>query len=74
MARSPILKVYRDGEYVASCKYYEDAAAICGMGGNAKVKLDHGRTIWTEGSEVISAGDSWDEAGTIMRDRVENRA
>lgn len=71
MSGSPLLKIYRDGEYVAACKYYEDAAAVCGMGGNARVKWDHGKIIWTEGREEISAADSWDQAGAIMRERVE---
>jgi hypothetical protein len=32
MAATPRYKVYNsEGEYVAACKYLEDAAAVCGM-------------------------------------------
>jgi hypothetical protein len=71
MAASPPLKIHNpSGEYVASCKYYEDAAMLVGnYGVGAKVKHSIG-VIWHEGSEEISAAESWDSAGTIMRDRV----
>lgn len=70
MAAAPPIKIHRGGEYVASCKYFEDAAAIAGMTPGTIVKW-HRWTIWREGEESISAADSWDEAAQIMRDRVE---
>ena len=67
---SPIYKIFRRGEYVASCKYPEDAAAICGMTKGTEVKLGHsGPILFREGSESISAAESWDEAAKIMRQR-----
>ncbi len=70
MASSPIYKVYRDGEYVASCKHTEDAAAICGMGGEkVMVKLNHRKVIYDHSKDNEIASDSWDEAAEIMRAR-----
>lgn len=66
--RTPMLKVYRDGEYVASCKYYEDAAMLVAI--NGVVKYGHGKIIWREGQEEIEAGESYDHASDIMRARV----
>ena len=69
MAASPDFKVYRDGEYVASCKYAEDAAALVANGGS--VKWQHRRTIWndTEENREIAA-DSYDLAASIMHDAL----
>ena len=73
MARTPDLKIYRNGEYVASCKYEEDAAAICGMTTGTQVRMGHGGPIiFTEGKERVLAGDSWDEAAEVMRENWEN--
>ena len=69
MAASPQFKIYREGEYVASVKYLEDAAAIVSVSGGV-VKYQHKYTIWTEGSEEFSAGDSFDAAAEIMRERA----
>jgi hypothetical protein len=59
MAAAPFGKVYRLGEYVASCKYPEDPAALvtC-MGG--EIRAGHSRVVWTEGKEEFSAGESYD--------------
>lgn len=77
MATTPRLKVHTpDGEYVASCKYYEDAAAIAGSYGegayirHADIPGAKG-IVWREGRESISAADSYDEARDIMSERVE---
>lgn len=79
MAASPEFKVYRNGEYVAACKYAEDAAAIAGMYTGTEVRYGHRAKdrIFLEGSEEVNAADSWDGAAAIMHQRVEemrNRA
>lgn len=68
MAASPQWKVYRGKEYVAACKYAEDAAAMVSLAGGT-VKHGHGLLVWTEGSEEFSAGDSYDRAAQIMERR-----
>jgi len=66
MAGTPKLKVYTpEGEYVAACKYGEDATAVAqGYGAGATVRLGHSRVVLTipeegisydDGAEVISA-------------------
>lgn len=69
MAGSPKWKVYRNGEYIASCKYADDAAALVSLGGGI-VKHDHSLVVWNEGAESFSAGESYDGAAKIMQDRV----
>ena len=69
MAAAPQWKVYRDGEYVAACKYPEDAAALVALSGGI-VKLGHSLIVWREGSEEIEAGDSYDRAASIMQQRA----
>jgi len=59
MASSPKFKVYRYGEYVASCKYPEDAAAIIGMSGG-KILLNH-RKILYRSDDGKEAANSYDE-------------
>lgn len=76
MAATPRLKVHNpSGEYIASCKHYEDAACLVALYGvGAFVKhADLSRrndVIWREGSERIPAGESYDEAASIMIERV----
>jgi len=74
MPATPKYKVISpDGDYVAACRYAEDAANLVGIyGPGAKIKLD-GRIIWREGSEEISAGDSFDRAREIIHGREEYR-
>ncbi len=71
MAATPPIKVYRNGEYVASTKYFEDAAALAGMSKGTVVKWLGTKVIWVEGKEEAFAADSWDDAAEIMRQRVE---
>lgn len=71
MAESPRIKIYRNKEYVASCKYFEDAAAIAGMTKGTVVKWRGKKVIWIEGDESVEAAESWDEAAHLMRGRVE---
>lgn len=70
MAQSPPFKVYRDGEYIGSCKYAEDAAALIAINGIGVVKFGHRHVVWREGSEEISASESYDSAAKIMYRRV----
>lgn len=70
MAASPPIKIYRNGAYVASAKYFEDAAALAGMTKGTVIKWLGRHLIWTEGTETIAASESWDEAAAIMRERV----
>lgn len=62
MAATPRLKVYNpQGEYIASCKHGEDAAAIVGnYGHGAKIKDRNGKVLWHEGYEEQSAAESYD--------------
>jgi endonuclease YncB( thermonuclease family) len=68
MAAAPQWKVYRGGEYVAACKYAEDAAAMVSVAGGL-VKHGHSLIVWREGQEQFSAGDSYDGAAKIMEQR-----
>jgi len=61
---------FPDGEFGASTKYAEDAAAIVALwGAGATVKWDHRLVVWTEGKEEISAAESYDRATAIMMAR-----
>lgn len=62
MAGSPRFKVYSaSGEYVAACKYPDIAAAVVSvLGDGAQIRVQHRTVVWTEGSEVIPAGESYD--------------
>jgi hypothetical protein len=68
----PKWKVYRHGgEYVAGCKYAEDAAALVAIQGHgARVKLDHKLTVWHEGHETHSAGEAYTGAAITMHRRA----
>lgn len=63
MASSPPFKVYSaHGEYVASVKYLEDAAALiasCYTEG-ATIRWGHSTILWTEGKESQPAAESYD--------------
>ena len=61
-------KIYRNGEFVASCKQAEDAAAICGMTTGTVVKFRHRQIIYREYEDAPLAGDSWDAAAALMRE------
>jgi hypothetical protein len=70
MSGAPKFKVYRDGEYVAACKFAEDAAMLVADCAFAEVRYEHKRVIWREGSEPVSAGESYDGAAEIMMSRI----
>lgn len=64
MAASPRYKVFNpEGEYVASCKHIEDAAALVANYGNgATIRDGHSpkNAVWTEGKESQPAAESYD--------------
>lgn len=68
MASAPEWKVYRNGAYVAACKFAEDAAALVSLSGGI-VKHGHSLIVWREGAEEFSAGESYDGAARIMEKR-----
>jgi len=62
MAATPGWKVYsKDGEYLASFKYPEHAAALVGALGvdGTTIRWVHVLTVWTEGVDG-HAGESYD--------------
>ena len=71
MAGSPRYTIHSpQKEYVASCKYPSDAAALVGLyGPGAEVRIRHCRVVWLEGREEIPALESYDRAGTIILER-----
>lgn len=73
MAKSPEFKLYNDGgEYVGSCRDTHYAAQfVAAMGPGASVRWGHAkaRTLWTEGTEPISAWESYDQAAEMMETR-----
>ena len=73
MAASPCWKVFNpQGEYVASCKHAEDAAALVAtLGRDAKVSWKREVWVWHEGREAAEAIDSYDTAADLMRERFE---
>lgn len=78
MAASPRFKIFNpQGGYIASCVHLEDAAALAALyGDGAQVRDGHQKqyTLWTEGAEQISAGESYDMAAAIMQSRIDQRA
>ena len=74
MASPLIWKVYskRVGgkrEYVAACRFAEDAAAVVSEFDGGVVKC-HGTVVFRQGREAIDAADSWVGAACIMRERA----
>lgn len=73
MAASPQYKVSNpSGEYVASCKYLEDAACLVAfLGAGATIKWLHGPVIWHEGHEDQPASESYDHVRDLASARVQ---
>lgn len=71
MARSPRWKVYSPtGEYVAACRYVEDAAAVVALyGDGAHIRDGHGARVYTNGTDG-DASESYDAVTEIVRSRV----
>lgn len=70
MAGTPIFKVYREAEYVAACKYAEDAAVLAAVFGvGTTIRVGHTFIAWREGAEEISAAESYDRVARVISDR-----
>lgn len=69
---TPQFKVYRNKEYIAACRYAEDAAALVSLAGG-EIRWGHSAVVWREGSEAFSAGQSYDGAANIMHNRINDK-
>ena len=73
MATSPRFKIFdADGEYQASTKRAEEAAAVVVLlGTGATIRDGHSQknTVWTEGSEMQPAGESYDFVAKTVYER-----
>jgi hypothetical protein len=72
MAAAPKFKVYSsEGEYVAACKYVEEAAAIVAMRGEGwTIRAGHRYIVWHEGHEADEAGNSYDFVAETVWGRI----
>lgn len=68
---TPRFKVYRGREYIAACKYAEDAAAVVATGGEALTirDSDHKTVLWDEDHEAQPAGESFDFVAETIHSR-----
>jgi hypothetical protein len=75
MANSPRWKVYdHTGQYIASTKFIEDAAAVVALRGDgSQIRDGHSVVVWTEGKEDQSAGNSYDHVAIVVMDRLDER-
>lgn len=66
MAATPRWKVYnRDGEYIAACKYPEDAAVLVAVQGDgATIRLGHRVVVFEQGADG-DAGESYDQVAAL---------
>lgn len=69
---SPKWKLYNaEGEYIAACRYVEDALMLMAFNGDdSTIKFDHRTLVWTEGKEEIRASESIDRAVAIVDERM----
>lgn len=75
MGASPQYKITNpQGEYVAACKYSEDAAALVALYGDGAKILHQGKIVWREGKERVSASESYDFVRDTVLTRIENRS
>lgn len=66
-------KVYQNKEHLASTKYAEDAALLVANTHEGIVvfsEYGYRTTVWREGHEKFSAGESCDGAAQFMRSRA----
>ncbi len=71
MAASPQFKVYTaDGEYIAACKYCEDAAAIVAKldKKGTNVRLGHTKIIYVDKVDG-DCSESYDAIATTLRNK-----
>jgi hypothetical protein len=71
MSGTPRYKIYDPaGRYLAAVADSTLAAVMVSvLADGSRVKLN-GRIVWREGSEVIQAGESYDQAAEIMDARL----
>ena len=76
MAGVPEYKGYNaKGEYVAACKYVEDAAVIgASYGVQSTIRWRHQTVVWCEGSEDQPAAESYDHVREVVMARRARRA
>lgn len=72
MASAPRYKIFNpEGEYVAACKYPEEAAALMTfLGDGAEIRDGHTKVVWTEGSELQPAAESYDFVTMKIEERT----
>jgi hypothetical protein len=71
MATSPRFKIYAsNGEYVAACKFAEDAGAVVASYDGGTIRLGHRRIVWREGSEIETAANSYDAVAQTIYARI----
>lgn len=71
MATTPRWKVFDDrGEYVASCKYPSDAAALVGLRTSGATVRDGHRVVVFEQGRDGDAGESYDLAALLIQIRA----
>lgn len=71
MAATPRYKIFTpENEYIASCKYPEDAAVlIANLGNGSQIRDGHTKVVWNEGAEEQSAAESYDFVAITVRSR-----
>ena len=71
MASSPAWKVYdSEGTYKAACKEIEAAACLLAFyGDGSTIRHQHGRILFTQGSDG-DAAESYDESACLIRERL----
>lgn len=75
MAISPQWKVYTaDGEYIAACKYIQDAAALIATRGHMgdSIRFGHRKVCWEEGVDGTAA-QSYDFVVQVCQTRLLTR-
>jgi hypothetical protein len=75
VAATPKFKVFNAlGQYVAACKWLEDAAMLVGFYGvGATIRWGHRIVIWREGEEATAAYESYDTVAEVCLERIEMR-
>lgn len=69
MPGSPHWKVYSDtGQYMAACRYVEDAARLLAPGWT--IRAGHRHIVWTEGKEHFLGVDAFDECARVVLERM----
>lgn len=74
---SRFLKLYaQDGKFFASCLHAEDAALIATNYPGCTIRDGHQkkRTLWTEGAQELTGGESADMVARIIYDRRDAKA